>query len=209
MESYEKETSLKKEHVGALCSVVVIGNKVENFKKEKVSPFHVTCDGENEHLGKSGALGMCDDPYCTTCPTYFKAYQQSNPKDSTEYDPKFQSALYGDAKGFERKLLSIFSSLQKDFNCIAINWTMTETLVLLRSKNDFVYFLNIFLQFWLAYVSPESRVVGAGDLVDVPKKIAVHYLKSYFLIDLFVVFPLPQVKFFSSFSILYGFFFLF
>jgi hypothetical protein len=68
MESYEKETSLKKEHVGALCSVVVIGNKVENFKKEKVSPFHVTCDGENEHLGKSGALGMCDDPYCTTCP---------------------------------------------------------------------------------------------------------------------------------------------
>ncbi|WJX71894.1 hypothetical protein P8452_55835 [Trifolium repens] len=76
MESYEKETSLKKEHVGALCSVVVIGNKVENFKKEKVSPFHVTCDGENEHLGKSGALGMCDDPYCTICPTYFKAYQQ-------------------------------------------------------------------------------------------------------------------------------------
>ncbi|KAK2367510.1 putative cyclic nucleotide-gated ion channel 20, chloroplastic [Trifolium repens] len=160
MESYEKETSLKKEHVGALCSVVVIGNKVENFKKEKVSPFHVTCDGENEHLGKSGALGMCDDPYCTTCPTYFKACQQSNPKDSTEYDPKFQSALYGDAKGFERKLLSIFSSLQKDFNCIAINWTMTETL------------------FWLAYVSPESRVVGAGDLVDVPKKIAVYYLKN-------------------------------
>jgi cyclic nucleotide gated channel len=88
MESYEKETSLKKEHVGALCSVVVIGNKVENFKKEKVSPFHVTCDVENEHLGKSGALGMCDDPYCTTCPTYFKACQQSNPKDSTEYDPK-------------------------------------------------------------------------------------------------------------------------
>jgi cyclic nucleotide gated channel len=88
MESYEKETSLKKEHVGALCSVVVIGNKVENFKKEKVSPFHVTCDVENEHLGKSGALGMCDDPYCTTCPTYIKASQQGNPKDSIEYDPK-------------------------------------------------------------------------------------------------------------------------
>ncbi|CAJ2667211.1 unnamed protein product [Trifolium pratense] len=149
MESYEKEISLK-EHAGALCSVVVIG--------------------------KSGALGMCDDPYCTTCPTYFKA--------STEYDPKFQSALYGDAKGFGRKLLSFFSScvpgvinphtklvqqwnkflaifcmvaifvdplflfliyVQKDFNCIAINWTMTETLVLLRSMNDFVYFLNILL----------------------------------------------------------------
>jgi len=39
-------------------------------------------------------------------------------------------------------------------------------------------------------------VVGAGDLVDHPKRIALHYLKGYFLIDLFVVFPLPQVKFF-------------
>ncbi|WJX71896.1 hypothetical protein P8452_55836 [Trifolium repens] len=83
--------------------------------------------------------------------------------------------------------------VQKDFNCIAINRTMTETLVLLRSMNDFVYFSNILLQFRLAYVSPESTVVGAGDLVDVLKKIGVYYLKSYFLIDLFVVIlPLPQ-----------------
>ena len=52
------------------------------------------------------------------------------------------------------------------------------------------------LQFRLAYVSRESRVVGAGDLVDHPKRIALHYLKGYFLIDLFVVFPLPQVNFF-------------
>jgi hypothetical protein len=62
------------------------------------------------------------------------------------------------------------------------------------------------LQFRLAYVSPESRVVGAGDLVDVLKKIGVYYLKSYFLIDLFVVLPLPQVKFFSSSSILHKLF---
>ncbi|WVZ15726.1 hypothetical protein V8G54_013292, partial [Vigna mungo] len=31
-----------------------------------------------------------------------------------------------------------------------------------------------------------------------PKKIALHYLKGYFLFDLFVVFPLPQVNFFLS-----------
>ncbi|KAF7080571.1 hypothetical protein CFC21_084627 [Triticum aestivum] len=47
--------------------------------------------------------------------------------------------------------------------------------------------------FRLAYVAPESRVVGAGDLVDEPKKIAVHYLRGYFLLDFFVVLPLPQV----------------
>jgi len=46
-------------------------------------------------------------------------------------------------------------------------------------------------------------VVGAGDLVDDPKKIAVRYLQSYFLLDLFVVLPLPQVNFFSSSSISY------
>ena len=53
------------------------------------------------------------------------------------------------------------------------------------------------LQFRLAYVAPESRVVGAGDLVDHPKKIAIHYLHGYFLIDLFIVLPLPQVSLFS------------
>lgn len=42
-------------------------------------------------------------------------------------------------------------------------------------------------------MAPDSRVVGAGDLVDHPTKIALHYLKSYFFLDLFVAFPLPQV----------------
>ena len=56
------------------------------------------------------------------------------------------------------------------------------------------------MQFRLAYVSPESRVVGAGDLVDHPKKIAIHYLRGFFFfIDLFIVLPLPQV---SSFSLM-------
>ncbi|CAK9183574.1 unnamed protein product [Ilex paraguariensis] len=45
--------------------------------------------GKNEHLLKSGQLGMCNDPYCTTCPTYsnFKG-QQTNSKSSVIFDPK-------------------------------------------------------------------------------------------------------------------------
>jgi len=54
------------------------------------------------------------------------------------------------------------------------------------------------LQFRLAYVSPESRVVGAGDLVDHPIKIALHYFTGFFLIDLFAVLPIPQVRSSSS-----------
>uniref|UniRef100_A0A151UFW7 Cyclic nucleotide-gated ion channel 19 n=2 Tax=Cajanus cajan TaxID=3821 RepID=A0A151UFW7_CAJCA len=44
--------------------------------------------GKNEHLVRSGPLGMCNDPYCTTCPTYFKATQQSYSKTSGIFNPK-------------------------------------------------------------------------------------------------------------------------
>nr|KYP39023.1 hypothetical protein KK1_039696 [Cajanus cajan] len=222
-------------------SIVAAGNKAVESKTENFSNFDGTnenrwdndYDRKNEHLMRSGQLGMCNDPYCTTCPTYFKASSQTNTrKTSTLFDHKFHNNLYGDAKGFGRKLFSFCSSyvpgvmnphakvvqrwnkilaifclvaifvdplfffliyVKKDGKCIAINWTMTTTLVSLRSINDLIYFFNILLQFRLAYVSLESMVVGAGDLVDHPKKIAINYLKGYFFMDLFVVFPLPQI----------------
>jgi len=49
------------------------------------------------------------------------------------------------------------------------------------------------LQFRLAYVAPESRIVGAGQLVDHPRKIARHYFRGKFLLDMFIVFPIPQI----------------
>lgn len=55
-----------------------------------------------------------------------------------------------------------------------------------------IYYL--YLQFKLAYVAPESMVVGAGELVDHPKKIALNYLRGYFWLDFFIVLPLPQVS---------------
>ncbi|KAL9324369.1 hypothetical protein ACSQ67_009226 [Phaseolus vulgaris] len=250
MESYERETSLVGDS-GSLYStpeidnlmqhsIVVTGNKTEEIKIDEFSTFDSTVskywnksyDSINEHLLRSGKLGVCNDPYCTTCPTYFKSSQIRNPKACNIPDPKFQNAGYGDAKGFTRKLFSLCSSfvpgvmnphskfiqqwnkvlasfcliaifvdplffflfyVRQDHNCIVINWKLTKALVIVRSMNDFIYFLHILLQFRLAFVSPESRVVGAGDLVDHPKKIALHYLKGYFLIDLFVVFPLPQI----------------
>nr|XP_007152605.1 hypothetical protein PHAVU_004G144100g [Phaseolus vulgaris]ESW24599.1 hypothetical protein PHAVU_004G144100g [Phaseolus vulgaris] len=179
---------------------------------------------KNEHLVRSGPQGMCSDPYCTTCPTYFKATQQIN--------HKFRSTLYGEAKDWARKLFTFLIphvprimnphnklvqqwsnffticcwvtffvdplflfllSVQKENKCIGINWAFTKVLLALRSITDFINFLRIALQFRLAYVAPESRVVGAGELVDHPKKIALHYIKTYFFIDLFVVLPLPQI----------------
>nr|GMC74275.1 probable cyclic nucleotide-gated ion channel 20, chloroplastic [Ipomoea batatas] len=125
--------------------------------------------GKNEHLLRSGQLGMCNDPYCTTCPAIdILNAQKKKSKPSEIYD-------------------------HKDNKCIVLNWPLTTTIVILRSFTDFIYLINMLLQFRLAYVNPESRVVGAGDLVDHPKKIALHYLKGYFLVDFFIILPFPQI----------------
>ncbi|XP_077245765.1 putative cyclic nucleotide-gated ion channel 20, chloroplastic isoform X5 [Tasmannia lanceolata] len=190
--------------------------------------------GKNEHLLKSRPLGRCNDPYCTTCPTYynFKLGQHKKSEDSSAFETKFHNALHGDAKGWVRRSLSFLDSyvpgimnphakvirhwnkffltsclmamfidplfffmqsVKMDSTCIAINWSLVTTIAVVRSVNDFIYLLHMLLQFRLAYVAPESRVVGAGDLVDNPKRIAVHYLRGYFIVDLFVLLPLPQI----------------
>lgn len=38
--------------------------------------------GKNEHLLKSGPLGMCSDPYCTTCPSYYNVKAQKHSRKS-------------------------------------------------------------------------------------------------------------------------------
>ncbi|XP_075107925.1 putative cyclic nucleotide-gated ion channel 20, chloroplastic isoform X4 [Nicotiana tabacum] len=189
--------------------------------------------GKNEHLLKSGQLGMCSDPYCTTCPTYYHLKpRQKYSKSSDIIDHRFHNMLYGDAKGWAKRtcsflhpyipgvmnphakivqkwnkffviscLFAVFIDpmfffllyVQQGNKCIVLNWPMTTTIVILRSITDIVYLIHILLQFRLAYVAPESRVVGAGDLVDNPKKIAINYLSGYFVLDFFVVLPLPQI----------------
>ncbi|KAM1238852.1 hypothetical protein TB2_039482 [Malus domestica] len=186
--------------------------------------------GKNEHLLRSGQLGLCNDPYCTTCPTYNP--KAAHRRTSEIFDSKFYSALYGDAKGSARSffsflrpyipgvmnphakvvqqwdtffviscIISIFVDplffflllVDQDKNCIVLDWPLTTRLVIFRSMTDFIYLMHILLQFRLAYVGPESRGVGAGDLVDHPKKIALNYLQGYLLLDFFAVLPLPQI----------------
>ncbi|PKI53439.1 hypothetical protein CRG98_026129, partial [Punica granatum] len=218
------------------------GRKGVELTKEKYPSFSIKDEndwpedsyaGKNEHLLRSGQLGMCNDPYCTTCPTYYNSKETKSKisKSSAIFDP-FHNALYGDAKGWARRFSSYISSyipgvmnpharvvqqwnkffvisclfavfvdplfffllgIQSENKCIVLNQTFTTTLVIFRSVTDFIYFLHILLQFRLAYVAPESRVVGAGDLVDHPKKIALNYLRGYFCVDLFVAIPLPQI----------------
>ncbi|CAN4085411.1 unnamed protein product [Withania somnifera] len=175
--------------------------------------------GKNEHLLKSGQLGMCSDSNLV-------------PFESTTKKSEFHNVLYGDAKGWAKRtcsflhpyipgvmnlhakivqkwnkffvlscLFAVFIDplfffllyVQKGNKCIFLNWPLTTTIVILRSITDIIYLMHILLQFCLAYVAPESMVVGAGDLVDHPKKIATNYLSGYFAIDFFIVLPLPQI----------------
>ncbi|CAH1419616.1 unnamed protein product [Lactuca virosa] len=84
-------------------------------------------------------------------------------------------------------------SMKKDFKCVVIDWTMAITLVVSRSITDLIYFLRMLVEFRLAYISPDSVVVGAEDLVKSPRKIRSRYLSGFFLLDLFIVLPVPQI----------------
>lgn len=190
--------------------------------------------GKHEYLLKSGPLGRCNDPFCTTCPPFyeFKEAHTRNIQLRQVVGYPVQGTYFGDVYHSIKNLLSqlwayipgimsphakivqqwnkffvisclvaifvdplfffLLSVKQKD-RCIFFNKTLALVITVVRSTTDFVYFLHMLLQFRLAYIAPESRVVGAGDLVDDPREIAHHYVFGYFLVDLFVVLPLPQI----------------
>ncbi|KAL8530088.1 hypothetical protein ACS0TY_007251 [Phlomoides rotata] len=188
---------------------------------------------KNEHLLRSGQLGVCNDPYCTTCPIFYNVQGRKKPSSKTsEFDAKFHNMIYGDAKGWAKRMWSFLLSytpgvmnphtkvvqrwnqffmiscsfavlvdpffflllfVHQDNKCVLLNKSMNITLLAFRTITDFMYVLHILLQFRLAYVAPESRVAGSGDLVDNPGMIAWNYFRGYFFVDLFTALPLPQI----------------
>ncbi|KAF8089478.1 hypothetical protein N665_0505s0028 [Sinapis alba] len=190
----------------------------------------------NANLLKSGQLGMCNDPYCTTCPSYYNRQAAQFHTYRVISDSRFHSALYDDARGWAKRfassvlslvpgimnphskfvqiwtrflafscLLAIFIDpafvflllIRHDNKCFEIDWPKTKVFVFLRSMSDLIFFINILLQFRLAYVAPESRIVGAGQLVDHPRKIARNYFRGKFFLDMLIVLPMPQIMILS------------
>ncbi|XP_051204335.1 probable cyclic nucleotide-gated ion channel 20, chloroplastic [Lolium perenne] len=166
----------------------------------------------------SGSLGQCDDPDCLDCPKN-KMHLQRRPALFDDKDGGWMRRIWSSfpyipvmnphSKAVRRWnkffaiscLIAIFIdplfffllSMDKDNKCIVFNWQFGEALIAARTLTDAVYFLHMLLQFRMAYIDPESRVVGSGDLVDEPGKICIHYLRSAFIVDFFVLLPLPQV----------------
>ena len=63
---------------------------------------------KNEHLLKSGQLGMCSDPYCTTCPSdyNYKAAQRQFGRTSDIFDTKVASYFIVSIGG-KRRLFAV------------------------------------------------------------------------------------------------------
>ncbi|WOK95745.1 cyclic nucleotide-gated ion channel 1 [Canna indica] len=77
--------------------------------------------------------------------------------------------------------------------CVDLDENMIIAASVLRSFTDIFYILHIIFQFRTGFIAPPSRVFGRGVLVEDSSAIALRYLKSYFLIDILAVIPLPQV----------------
>ncbi|CAD5179024.1 unnamed protein product [Musa acuminata subsp. malaccensis] len=77
--------------------------------------------------------------------------------------------------------------------CVDLDENLVITASVLRSFTDIFYVLHIIFQFRTGFIAPPSRVFGRGVLVEDFSAIALRYLKSYFLIDILAVIPLPQV----------------
>ncbi|XP_078165411.1 putative cyclic nucleotide-gated ion channel 20, chloroplastic isoform X3 [Carex rostrata] len=84
-------------------------------------------------------------------------------------------------------------SVEKTNKCMVLNWSVGIAIAVVRSITDFIYLLHMLVQFKLAYVASDWTAVLGGQLVEEHGKIALHYLRGYFIFDLFLVLPLPQV----------------
>ncbi|KAA0057878.1 putative cyclic nucleotide-gated ion channel 16 [Cucumis melo var. makuwa] len=78
--------------------------------------------------------------------------------------------------------------------CMRFNTRLGIVVTFFRTIVDFFSLFHISMKFRTAFVAPNSRVFGRGDLVMDPSAIAMRYLKKDFLIDLAATLPLPQIN---------------
>ncbi|KAI4975281.1 hypothetical protein ZWY2020_048888 [Hordeum vulgare] len=174
---------------------------------------------KNEHLMISGPLGQCDESDCVDFPLASKN-KMLFPRISAPFGnegggwKKIWSSLPNIpvinpharavrrwnqffvvsclAAIFVNPLFFFLASMDKDNKCIMFS-RHSGALTVARYVIDVIYVLHMLLQSRMAYVDPESRIVGTGDLVDEPKKIIMRYFRGAFIVDLSAMLPLPQL----------------
>ncbi|KAL3680015.1 hypothetical protein R1sor_022971 [Riccia sorocarpa] len=179
---------------------------------------------KHEHLLRSGPLGKCSDPYCAICPSYFGPTTRTynvpfgSPQNIRQRAVAlgkiwFSGMLNPHTKVVQRwnkvfcisSVIAIFIdpmffflfSVREDYKCLVFNNTAAVTFTVVRTLTDAVQVCHILLQFRLAYVANSSTTRNAGQLEDNPRKIAKHYLRGWFALDLFTALPIPQLLFWT------------
>lgn len=94
---------------------------------------------------------------------------------------------------FVDPLYFLVPEIAKRKYCMRSDYEFAAVITVWRSLIDVISFIHIFIKFRTAYVAPNSRVFGRGDLVMDPRKIALRYLRTGFAVDLAAALPLPQV----------------
>ncbi|KAJ4950848.1 hypothetical protein NE237_027680 [Protea cynaroides] len=82
---------------------------------------------------------------------------------------------------------------QGNSSCMKMDLSVEIVATCLRTVSDLFYLLHILIKFRTAYIAPNSRGFGRGELVMESKKIAWRYLRTDFFVDLAAALPLPQV----------------
>ncbi|KAK6117115.1 hypothetical protein DH2020_049160 [Rehmannia glutinosa] len=82
---------------------------------------------------------------------------------------------------------------RSDRNCLTMDYGWAGFLVTTRTTIDMFSALQIAIKFRTAYVAPNSRVFGRGDLVTDPNKIAIRYLKGILQLIWLRLFPFLRI----------------
>lgn len=78
--------------------------------------------------------------------------------------------------------------------CLNLDKKLQAVACVFRTFIDAFYVVHMLFQFHTGFIAPSSRGFGRGELVENHKAIAIRYLRSYFIIDLLSILPIPQVK---------------
>ncbi|KAB1226218.1 putative cyclic nucleotide-gated ion channel 15 [Morella rubra] len=95
---------------------------------------------------------------------------------------------------FVDPLFLYMPTVSAELSCVQNGMTLKVILTIIRSVADVFYVIQIFVRFHTAYIAPSSRVLGRGELIIEPSKIALRYLRGGFWIDLIAALPIPQVS---------------
>nr|XP_023891978.1 cyclic nucleotide-gated ion channel 1-like [Quercus suber] len=81
----------------------------------------------------------------------------------------------------------------EDNKCVRLDKKLRTTAIVLRSISDIIHIVHMILQFRTGFIDEASQKLGKPLLVKDARTIARRYFWPYFLIDILVILPIPQV----------------